>query len=125
MIFIVGEHTPDERVSAQSRKQIGGHLGRGNTLGVARAGEVVAAAVVDANFFEDVILVAPIREIWIRNRHLVHHPAALVQKQQSISLVVRQRPQQHGIYYAKDCCVGADAQGEGKYDDDAHAWTLE
>ena len=115
LVFFVCEDTPDSGVGPQSRKQIGGHLPRQDALGFTIAGEVVTGAVIDADFFENVVLIAPVGEVRIRDRHLVQHRTTLVQKQQLLRVIVRQRPQHDRIDYAENCCVRANAQRQRQY----------
>src|SRR5262249_32870787 len=113
-VFVVGEDASVQRVDAQHTKHVRGHLHGNDPFGVTGAGEVVAAAVVDTDLFKRLIVVAPIRDVRIGDRHLVDHGARLVQKHELLGFVVRQRPQQDRVDYTEDGAVGADAEGEGK-----------
>src|SRR5690242_764767 len=110
-----------QSIHAEDGKEIGGYLARDNSFSFAAASEVVAGTIVDAHLFKRLILVAPVSEVWIRDRHLIQHRTFLVEKNEPIGLFIRKWTQQHRVNNAEDRGVCADAEREGDDHDDRDA----
>ncbi len=70
-------------------------------------------------------MLAPVKEVWIRDRHLIEQGTLLVEKDESIRLFIRQRANEHRIDDTKDRGVRANAEGEREQRDDGHRRALQ
>src|SRR4051794_22189300 len=72
LVFVIGVEPAHRGIHAQGREKISGHLRSRNAFGFTETGEVIAVPVIDPDFFENVVLIAPVCKVWIRDRNLVH-----------------------------------------------------
>src|SRR5262249_15404240 len=91
------------------------------TLGILTPRQAETAELIRGDTGEDIILLAPILEIWDRSRALNHVRFVLPDFDESLRLPERQRAQQHRIYDAEDRAVGADAERQRNYRNQSEA----
>src|SRR5262245_55195315 len=90
-VFFVCVQAAVKRVDAQRGEEISRALACDDSFRFACAREVVTAAIADADLFKRLRLHAPVAEVRIRDRHLVHYWTLFVEEYETLRFCVRDR----------------------------------
>ena len=123
-VFVVGEDAASRSVHSHARKHISRDLRTDEALGLAISSQVETLAAIDADVFERAVLLAPVDEVRIRDRHPFQLRAAFTQDDQALGIGVGKRAKQQGARVrarhtdAEDRRIGSDAKSQSKHGDD-------
>ena len=111
------QHAPDDRRESHRAE----HRRRGDRrvepIWAIAAGEVHGRGAINAEVLEDLILIAPVLKIRPRHRHVAAIGGPFGQRENSIDVGIRQRPQHHTVENAEDRRRRADAERERQQHD--------
>src|SRR6185369_7146908 len=109
------EVAPEHRRRAHYFEVIGSDHARVEVLGFVGAAEVYGPAAKERDRFEDLVTLAPVDEVWIRELAVLDLRSRLVHPHDAIGFRIRQRLQQHGIDHAEHRRVHTDADREHEH----------
>jgi hypothetical protein len=111
-VFVGTEGPPHCGTDSEHREKIGRHGKSADDLGVAAGRQREAGAGLRRQQLETAVLGPPIQEVWMgrRERRPTLRRIALPDTDEMLGILVRQRPQHHGVHNREECGVGADAQ---------------
>ena len=119
VVFAGSERAAEPRLHTIHLEELGRRLRRDQPLGLADAGEVGVPVLADGERVEDLHALADIA-VGGHGKpgfEAVEVGVVVIERDQTIGLVVRQRPQQHAVDDREDRRVRADAQRERHHDD--------
>lgn len=127
-IFFVEEEPPLERLHAERPQEIGGHARPRNELRLPASGQREPGGPERGQLLEGDGLAAPPHELRGVHRHCRIHVRDLsddaADDNESIGLVIGERPQQDTVDDREDRGVGADAERDAGHDDEAETAAL-
>src|SRR5258706_15435557 len=94
----------------QRVEEIGRNLATDHAFGLAASSQVIALTAIDGDLFEDSVLLAPVDEVGICDRHSFELWTALGERDQSFRLFVGEGSQKDRVDNTKDRGVCPDAQ---------------
>jgi hypothetical protein len=117
-VFLRREGAPRHRLQVQQREEVGGHGRAGQLLLLLADAQQRPRAGVGGDVRERLRPRAPVGEVRVGNDlRLVGPHAVAPRRHQPPRILVRQRPQQHGVHHREDGAVGPDAERQRHHGD--------
>ena len=114
-VLLGEEVAPQRRIHAQQGQHRGAHETGSEPLGDVHPGEIEGPAPEGGQVREALLLRPPVQEVGDADAHLREGGRALMDEDEPLRSLVRQRPQQHAVHHAEDGGVGADAERQREH----------